>query len=226
MRTRPLILFAGIAAVLTALIACSMGPSLMSHPMPQSGFLSNYELLQHVPDTPRGTRVWRYRNASVNPNAYTAVMVYPVYMNQQAGKNISQEALDGAKDALQEAMIQAIKDKGNIRFVSNPGPGVARISTGITGAEANANGLKPWNFTPIGLAASAAQYAAGVNAKTPALVVESEITDSQTNSILGKGLIVIEGDSFRTNSSSIKSFVGMAKTAVVEALKLSAGSGK
>ena len=112
--------------------------------------------------------------------------------------------------------------KGNIQIVTKPGPGVARISVGITGAEASANSLQPWNFTPIGLAANAAAYAGGVNAKTPALVVENKITDSQSNQLLGEGLITVEGESFRTASGSVESFIDMAKKVVVAALNLSA----
>jgi hypothetical protein len=84
------------------------------------------------------------------------------------------------------------------------------------------NSLQPWNFTPIGLAANAAAYAAGVNAKTPALIIESKITDSQSGQILGEGLITIQGESFRTGSGSVEAFTDMAKKAVREALMLSA----
>ncbi len=204
------------------LLACSSGPKMMSQPMPQSGFLPNYALMQAVPNTPSGTRVWRYRNEAVKSSAYTAVMIDPIYLNQTPTQNITAESLIQAKIALQDSMIQAVMKKGNIQIVTKPGPGVARITVGITGAEASADGLKPWNFTPIGLAANAAAYAGGVNAKTPALVVENKITDSQSNQLLGEGLITVEGESFRTASGSVDSFVDMAKKVVVEALKLSA----
>jgi len=111
--------------------------------------------------------------------------------------------------------------KGDMRIVTKPGPGVVRISVGITGAEASANSLQPWNFTPIGLAANAAAYAVGANAKTPALVIENKIADSQSNQLLGEGLITVEGESFRTASASVDSFVEMAKKAVAASLKLS-----
>ena len=113
-------------------------------------------------------------------------------------------------------------NRATIQIVTKPGPGVARISVGITGAEASADSLQPWNFTPIGLAANAAAYAAGVNAKTPALVVESKIMDSQTSALLGEGLITVEGESFRTASGSVEAFVGMAKKVVEAALQVSA----
>ena len=58
--------------------------------------------------------------------------------------------------------------------------------------------------------------------KTPALVVENKITDSQSNQLLGEGLITVEGESFRTASGSVESFIDMAKKVVVAALNLSA----
>jgi pyruvate-formate lyase-activating enzyme len=92
----------------------------------------------------------------------------------------------------------------------------------ITGAEVSADPIQPWNFTPIGLAAQAASHAGGINSKTPALVVENKITDSQSNEFIGGGVVVVQGESFRTASGSVDSFVAMAKKAVKAALETSA----
>jgi hypothetical protein len=221
MKFRKLIQLITISFVTITIFACSNAPKMMTQPMPQSGFLPNYSLLQTVPNTPDGTRVWRYRNEAVNPSAYRAVLLDPIFLNQTPTQNITAESLIQAKITLQDSMVQAVMSKGNMQIVTKPGPGVVRISVGITGAEASANSLQPWNFTPIGLAANAAAYAAGVNAKTPALVIENKITDSQSNQLLGEGLIIVEGESFRTASASVDSFVEMAKKAVAASLKLS-----
>jgi hypothetical protein len=93
---------------------------------------------------------------------------------------------------------------------------------GITGAQSSADGLEPWNFTPIGLAINGAAYVGGVNEKTPALVVESKITDSQTNELIGEGLVTVEGESFRTDSGSLDSFIAMAEKVVKVAMEKSA----
>jgi hypothetical protein len=211
-----------ISSLGLSMVACSNAPKMMTQAMPQSGFLPNYVLLQAVPNAPDGTRVWRYRNPNVNPTVYTAVILDPIYLNQAPTQNITAESLIQAKVALQDSMVQAVMAKGNIQIVNKPGPGVARITVGITGAEASANSLQPWNFTPIGLAANAAAYAGGVNAKTPALVVENKITDSQSNQLLGEGLITVEGESFRTGSGSVESFIDMAKKVVAASLRISA----
>ena len=210
-----------ISAV-TLLAACSNTPKLASEPMPRSGFLPNYSLLVPIATSDADTRIWRYRKAGINPGAYTAVILDPIYLNQNATKEISPEAINQAKLALQDSMVSAVNSRGTIKIVNQPGPGVARISVGITGAESSTDSLKPWNFTPIGLAMNAAAYAGGVNSKTPAMLVESKITDSQTKELIGEGLVTIQGESFRTGGGSVESFVGMAKKVVRVALETSA----
>ena len=209
-------------ATAIALSACSNAPKLATESMPRSGFLPDYNLLVPMATSDSDTRVWRYRVSGVNPGAYTAVILDPIYLNQNATKDVSLELINKAKAALQESMVEAVNSRGNIRIVTKPGPGIARISVGITGAESSANSSQPWNFTPIGLAMTAAAYAGGVNAKTPALLVESKITDSQSKQLLGEGLITVQGESFRTNAGSADSFIAMAKKVVRTALETSA----
>ena len=209
-------------ATTLALIACSNAPKLATQSMPRSGFLPDYNLLVPMATSEKDTRVWRYRVSGVNPGAYTAVILDPIYLNQSATTEVNIDVINKAKAALQQSMVEAVNSRGNIRIVTKPGPGVARISVGITGAESSADSLQPWNLTPIGLAMNAAAYAGGVNSKTPALLVESKITDSQSKQLLGEGLITVQGESFRTNSGSVDSFIAMAKKVVRSALETSA----
>ena len=211
------VLLASFVAAIT-LAACSNAPKLATQPMPRSGFLPDYNLLVPMATNDKDTRVWRYRISGVNPGSYSAVILDPIYLNQNATKSVSNDDINKAKAALQSSMVEAVNARGNIKIVSQPGPGVARISVGITGAESSTDSLQPWNFTPIGLAMNAAAYAGGVNSKTPALLVESKITDSQSKQLLGEGLITVQGESFRTNSGSADSFVAMAKKVVRSAM--------
>ena len=215
-------LYAAIISFVAILAACSNTPKLASEPMPRSGFLPNYSLLVPTYTIEADTRVWRYRIEGVNPGTYNAVILDPIYLNQNATAQVSPESIAKAKAALQASMVEAVNARGNIKIVSQPGPGVVRVSVGITGAESSTDSLQPWNFTPIGLALNAAAFAGGVNSKTPALVVENKITDSRTNEILGEGLITVQGDSFRTASGSVDAFVAMAQKAVRVALEVSA----
>ena len=209
-------------SVATLVVACSNTPKLASQPMPKSGFLPNYSVLVPIATSEADTRIWRYRKAGVNPGSYNAVILDPIYLNQNATKEISPEVINQARIALQDSMVNAVRSRGNVRIVSQPGPGVARISVGITGAESSTDSLQPWNFTPIGLALNAAAYAGGVNSKTPAMLVESKITDSQSKELIGEGLVTIQGESFRTGGGSVEAFVAMAKKVVRVAMETSA----
>ena len=213
---------AAIISVVAILASCSNTPKLAADPMPRSGFLPNYSLLVPMYTVEADTRIWRYRKDGVNPGMYTGVILDPIYLNQNATKDVSAESIAKAKATLQSSMIESINARGNLKIVTQPGPGVVRVSAGITGAESSNDYLKPWNFTPIGLATNAAAFAGGVNSKTPALVVENKITDSRTNEILGMGLVTIQGESFRTASGSVDSFIAMAQKAVRVALETSA----
>lgn len=93
MKFRKLIQLITISFVTITIFACSNAPKMMTQPMPQSGFLPNYALLQEVPNTPDGTRVWRYRNEAVNPSAYKAVLLDPIFLNQAPTQNITAESL-------------------------------------------------------------------------------------------------------------------------------------
>ena len=208
------------AAILLA--ACSNAPKLATQSMPRSGFLPDYNLLIPISTSVPDARIWRYRISGVNPGSYTAVILDPIYLNQNATKDVSADSIATAKATLQASMVEAVGSRGNIKIVTQPGPGVARVSVGITGAESSADSLQPWNFTPIGLAMNAAAYAGGVNSKTPALLIESKITDSQSKKLLGEGLVTVQGESFRTASGSVDSFIAMAKKAVRVAMETSA----
>jgi hypothetical protein len=215
-------LYVAMISFTLAMLACSNTPKLASEAMPRSGFLPNYSLLVPTYTSAADTRIWRYRKEGINPTNYTAVILDPIYLNQSATKEVSAESIAKAKAALQASMVEAINARGNLKIVTQPGPGVVRVSAGITGAESSNDYLKPWNFTPIGLVANAAAFAGGLNAKTPALVVENKITDSRTNELLGMGLVTIQGESFRTSSGSVDSFIAMAQKAVRVALETSA----
>jgi len=214
--------FAASIFIVVLLAACSNAPKLATESMPKSGYLPDYSILVPMATIVPDARIWRYRISGVNPDSYTAVILDPIYLNQGATKDVSAESIAKAKTALQASMIEAVNTRGNIKIVTMPGPGVARLSVGITGAESSADSLQPWNFTPIGLALNAAAYAGGVNAKTPALLVESKITDSQSNKLLGEGLVTIQGESFRTAGGSVDSFIAMAKAVVKVAMEASA----
>lgn len=214
------ILLAALIATVVLIVGCSNAPKLATQQMPRTGFLPDYSLLVSTKSNNPDVRIWRYRLAGMNLySSYKAVIIDPIYINQRVTNGGDQESINKAISALQASMIDAANARGNVKIVTKPGPGVVRISVGITGAEISADSLQPWDFTPVGMTLTAATYAAGVNSKTPALLIETKITDSQSNQLLGEDLFTIQGESFRTSSGSVESFVSMVKTVVKVAME-------
>ena len=212
--------FAALAITIASLAACSSGPKLMTEKIPESGFLPNYKVMQPVDNTPKDIRAWRYLKPGLFISSYTAVMIEPVYLNQREyTKEITPEVIAQTKKILEEAIRQAVLRRGDIKIVNQPGPGVLRVAVAITGAEISADGLRPWNFTPISLAANANTYAAGVNSRTPALVMENRITDSQSREFIAGDMVAVQGEPFRLGSSSVGAFQDMTKRIVVFAME-------
>ena len=212
--------FAALAITIASLAACSSGPKLMTEKIPESGFLPNYKVMQPVDNTPKDIRAWRYLKPGLFISSYTAVMIEPVYLNQREyTKEITPEVITQTKKILEEAIRQAVLRRGDIKIVNQPGPGVLRVAVAITGAEISADGLRPWNFTPISLAANANTYAASVNSRTPALVMENRITDSQSREFIAGDMVAVQGEPFRLGSSSVGAFQDMTKRIVVFAME-------
>ena len=213
-------LYAALAITIASLAACSSGPKLMTEKIPESGFLPNYKVMQPVDNTPKDIRAWRYLKPGLFVSSYTAVMIEPVYLNhREYTKEITPEVIAQTKKILEEAIRQAVSRCGDIKIVNQPGPGVLRVAVAITGAEISADGLRPWNFTPIGLAANANTYAASVNSRTPALVMENRITDSQSREFIAGDMVAVQGEPFRLGSSSVGAFQDMTKRIVVFAME-------
>lgn len=229
-----------IASVLTA---CG-GPKLLSDPMPQSGFLPDYSLLKPVSNVPKSddsrfiltqalpnvskapkdVRYWRYVKGGVKPGTYKAVILEPIYISYPQTSTISMDVIASTKAALQAEMRKAVEQHGGIKIVTKPGPGVFRIAVGITGAEKHDDTLQPWFFSPAGVAVNTAAYVTDLNAKTPAMLFEAKTTDSQSNLLLGEGLIIVQGESFRTDAGSVEEFTNLAKKAIKTVIQLSADS--
>jgi len=213
------ILSVALIAALTLIVGCSNAPKLASEQMPRTGFLPNYSLLEPAKSDNPDIRIWRYRLPGINLYAsYKEVIIDPIFIGQQASTNSGQELMTKAIAALQVSLVEAAKARGDVMIVSKPGPGVLRVSVGITGAEISADSLQPWDFTLVGMTLTAATYAAGVNSKTPAMLIETKITDSQSNQLLGEDLFTIRGESFRTLDGSVDSFIAMVQTVVKVAM--------
>ena len=227
-KTKPfsrICMFALTATAALMLAACGGGGLTDSQ---KSGFLTSteYNRLQEVDSPAPGVKVYRYISPGFNRSDWKGVMIDPVVLFQTALKN------EGKKGLSEETIYQTrvlidneLKQKAARRFnvVDKAGPGIARLSVAITGAEIEGDGFKPWNVIPVSAVLFAAQKATGVDSKTPSLVVEAKMRDSVTGKILGEGVYVMSGETFRMESSSPEAFQKLAIDWVTTAVRVAAG---
>jgi len=140
---------------------------------------------------------------------YKGVMIDPVVIYQTAtaetAKNgVTEETIYQIRRDIDATLARGASQRFNV--VKEPGPGVARISVAITGAEALGEGFKPRNLMPISAVMKVASDAAGVNSKTAMIVVEAKLQDSVSGRLLGEAVYTVAGDSFRLESSSAEAF--------------------
>ncbi len=183
-----------------------------------SGFIPDYSLLQPV-KSPDGIKMSRYQKPGASNENYAAIIIEPVFINQaQVDEKLTPEVIEQAKQALDKAIRERIAQT-RFQIVSDAGPGVARVAIAISGAELDNEGLKPRNLMPISAAIKAVSFLAGKQSKIPVLLVESKITDSQSNELLRAGMIAINGETFRNESDTTAAFQKLAQRAVSAAVE-------
>lgn len=216
-----------LAATLAALVltACATGGLSDAH---KSGFLTpgEYGRLQQVASSEPGVTIYRYVSPDFQRSDYKALIIDPVVLFQTA---LQSEGRNGLTDetiyktrALIDAEIKARAAKG-IRVTSVPGPGVAHVTIAITGATIEGDSFKPRNVVPVSAVLFAAQKASGLDAKTPSLVVEAKMHDSVSGKVLGEGVFVMSGETFRTQSGTTEAFQKLAVDWVTTAVRVASG---
>ena len=215
-----------IALTTTATLTLAASGGLT--PSQKSGFLtsSEYNRLEPVASPGPGVEIYRYVSPSFVRSDWKGVMIDPVILFQTALKNEGQKGLSEETIYKTRMIIDSeLKEKAARRFnvVDKAGPGVARLSVAITGAQIEGDGFKPWNVVPVSAVLFAAQKATGLDSKTPSLVVEAKMRDSVSGKILGEGVYVMSGETFRKESSSPEAFQKLAIDWVTTAVRVSAG---
>lgn len=214
-----------VAASALLLTACGGGGLSESQ---KSGYLtsSEYNQLQNVGSPAPGVNVYRYISPDFKRSDWKGIMIDPVLLYQTALKS------EGQKGLTEEVIYQTrmiidneLRAKVTQRFnvVDKSGPGIARLSVAITGAQVEGDSLKLRNVVPISAVLFAAQKATGLDSKTPSLVVEAKMRDSVTGKILGEGVYTMSGETFRTESSTTEAFQKLAVEWVTTAVRVASG---
>lgn len=214
-----------VAASALLLTACGGGGLSESQ---KSGYLtsSEYNQLQNVGSPAPGVNVYRYISPDFKRSDWKGIMIDPVLLYQTAlksegQKGLTEEVIYQTRMIIDNELRARVTQRFNV--VDKSGPGIARLSVAITGAQVEGDSLKLRNVVPISAVLFAAQKATGLDSKTPSLVVEAKMRDSVTGKILGEGVYTMSGETFRTESSTTEAFQKLAVDWVTTAVRVASG---
>ncbi|MBP9743098.1 MAG: DUF3313 domain-containing protein [Burkholderiales bacterium] len=215
-----------ISCIALFLIAISIiGCSSTKEPSEKSpGFLPDYSLLKPIKSDDKDVKGYYYRNPNIERSNYTAAMIAPVILYQPPGVEssvkISEAQIEAARLSIESGIKQTVSRK--IALTNKPGKGVAKVSVAITGAILEGDGFRPRYLLPISAIIQLTSVAVGLNNKKPVLVIETKVTDSQTNQLISASMTTISGDKFRTEASTPGEFQKLANTWVAKSMAYSA----
>lgn len=181
------------------------------------GFLPDYSLLKPIPSNLDGVKLYVYDNPQVKRGDYHAAIIESVVLYQNTVESsITIEKIEKVRTNIDDG-IRLITSK-KIAITTTPKAGVVRIEVAITGATVEKEGFKLWNIIPISAAIKLASIASELDNKTPVLVVELKLSDSQSGKLLREVVSIISGDNFRLKSNTSGEFEKLAISWVEQAL--------
>jgi hypothetical protein len=157
-----------LAATLALLGACSSTPEHT-----QTGFLGDYSQLQPAPDR-EGVMLYVDRSFDFRP--YTRLYFDPVKIMVAPGPDAAQvppELLQRISGQFQQSMRASLAPAYQLE--SQPGPGVLRVRTAITGIEATKPGPGAIDFLPIKAIYNVGREAAGAGPRVAEMKSEVEV---------------------------------------------------
>jgi hypothetical protein len=152
-----------------------------------SGFLPDYSKLENTKDS-NGVPVRRWLSPKLTKANYQKVIIDKVvfYPEPQASDQVSDQTLKDIQNYVDTQLRTVALDK--VPQVTDPGPGVLRLKLAITAVDTSAAPLKPWQIIPVALVIQGAEAASGHRTRDADLSIESLVTDSVTNEVLGENV--------------------------------------
>lgn len=207
-----------IVVVVGGLFLVSCASLSEKNNVPQSGFLSNYSELKPVNTGDSDISAYIYRQPGIKRSNYDKLIVSPVVLYQTASESgVSLAQIESASQVLHSDIESGLANQ--ITITDKPGKRTARISLAITGAVIEKDSFKPRYLIPISAIIQLSSRAAGVDSKQAVLVIETKVTDSLSNQMLGAAVTIISSEKFRLESSTPKEFMHASRKWVAQAVK-------
>lgn len=150
-----------------------------------SGFLSEAEYQEVTEiELEDGDTVYRWVNPKFNQHNYPALMVDQVvfYPEPTLSESVTQEDLDQIANYLTQTLKTQLGK--TLTITDQAGPGVAQLTSAITGVEIKNEGMKAYEVIPIAAIFAAAQVATDSRDKVTEVYLESKLQDAVTGEAL------------------------------------------
>jgi len=181
------------AAAIAVLVVAGAGAR--ADDQANSGFLGDdsvYAKLETV-QLPDGQKGKRWVGPRANFANFQRVLVEDValYPKPEPGPQVSQETLDQISKYLSSELKQKV---GSVLVMAEqPGPGVLRMRTAVTGVLIKTEGLKPYELVPVAAVFSGLKAASGKRAEEVHVFVESQFLDSVSGELVAAGVRELPG---------------------------------
>jgi predicted small secreted protein len=168
--------------LLTALLLGGCASKDVTQPEQYSGFLSDYSQLQPaVSATGQPVMRWIAPGVKVDNYKYIQVRSIGFYPAPNATEQISNKTLDDLQVYASQQIVAAFGRRFQLLDSNEPPrPQTLILRAAITGVDAQAEGLKPYEVIPIALVVAATTTAAGSRDQQTELFAEAEMLDGTT----------------------------------------------
>ena len=159
--------------------------------------------------------IYRYSNQNIKEAYFSSVVLDPISINQDQIDPKFTPMIDKITNIVESSLKNKLTQK-SISITESASESTARISIFISAAKIKPEGIKPWNLLPLSALITATVYVAGYNSKSIDLLMECKITNSESNELLSKDVIILSSDKFRNKNKTLDVFSLMSNKAVDE----------
>jgi len=175
-----------------ALTACSSLPAEKS--APTSGYLGKdiYAKLEKL-ETDNNVDAMRWLDPRLNFTNYQKILIDNVvlYPEPVPGPQVSAETLEKIQAYLTQALVAKVSTV--VEVTNEPGPGVLRMDTAVTGVEIKTEGMQVYEVVPVAAVFGGVKALTGTRARDVQVFLEVKFSDSQSGEVIGAAIRKIEG---------------------------------
>jgi hypothetical protein len=112
------------------------------------------------------------------------------------------ETLDQIRSYLTEKLNAKVGAVLNV--TTEPGPGVLRMQTAVTGVEIKTEGMKAYEVVPVAAIFGGIKALTGKRDRDVRVYVEAKFSDSQSGEVIGAALRKVEGEQLKGKKDQLE----------------------